>query len=44
MLVFQNKGMVAMMVYQANRLGFELYLHANTFFVSLIQYSCWLRE
>ena len=30
MLVFQNKGMAATMVYQANPLGFELYLYANT--------------
>ena len=44
MLVFQNKGMAAMMVYQANPLGFELYLYANTLFVSVIQYGCWSRE
>ena len=44
MLVFQNKGMAAMMVYHANPLGFELYLYANTFFVSVIQYGCWSRD
>ena len=32
MLVFQNKGMVAMMVYQTNPPGIELYFYANTFF------------
>ena len=32
MLVFQNKGMAAMMVYQTNPLRFELYFYANTFF------------
>ena len=29
MLVFQNKGMAAMMVYQTNPLGFD-YFYANT--------------
>ena len=32
MLVFQNKGMAAMMVYQTNPLGIELYFYASTFF------------
>ena len=32
MLVFQNKGMAAMMVYQTNPPGIELYFYANTFF------------
>ena len=32
MLVFQNKEMVAMMVYQTNPPGIELHLYANTFF------------
>ena len=32
MLVFQNKEMAAMMVYQTNPLGSELYFYANTFF------------
>ena len=32
MLGFQNKGMAAMMVYQTNPLGFELYFYANSFF------------
>ena len=32
MLVFQNKEMAAMMVYQTNPPGIELYFYANTFF------------
>ena len=32
MLVFQNKEMPAMMVYQTNPPGIELYFYANTFF------------
>ena len=32
MLVFQNKGMAAMMVYQTNPPGIELFFYANTFF------------
>ena len=32
MLVFQNKEMAAMMVYQTNPLGIDLYFYANTFF------------
>ena len=32
MLVFQNHGMAAVVVYQTNPLGFELYFYANTFF------------
>ena len=32
MLVFQNKEMSAMMVYQTNPPGIELYFYANTFF------------
>ena len=31
-LVFQNKGMAAMMVYQTNPPGIDLYFYANTFF------------
>ena len=31
MLAFQNKGMAAMMVYQTNPPGIELYFYANTF-------------
>ena len=31
MLVFQNKGMAAMMVNQTNPPGIELYFYANTF-------------
>ena len=31
MLVFQDKGMAAMMVYQTNPPGIELYFYANTF-------------
>ena len=32
MLVFQNKGIAAMMVYQSNPPGIELYFYANTLF------------
>ena len=32
MLLFQNKEMAAMMVYQTNSPGIELYFYANTFF------------
>ena len=32
MLVFQNKEMAAMMVYQTNPPGNEIYFSANTFF------------
>ena len=32
MLVFQNKGMAAMMVYQTNPPGIELYFYVNNFF------------
>ena len=32
MLVFENKGTAAILVYQANPLGIELYFYANTFF------------
>ena len=32
MLVLQNKEMAAMMVYQTNPAGIELYFYANTFF------------
>ena len=32
MLVSQNKGMAAILVYKANPLGIELYFYANTFF------------
>ena len=32
MLVYQNKGMAAILVYKANPLGIELYFYANTFF------------
>ena len=32
MLVFQNKEMAAMMAYQTNPTGIELYFYANTFF------------
>ena len=32
MLVYQNKGMVAILVYKGNPLGIELYFYANTFF------------
>ena len=32
MLVYQNKGMAAILVYKANLLGIELYFYANTFF------------
>ena len=32
MLVFQNKEMAAMMVYQTNPPGIELYFYANTCF------------
>ena len=32
MLVSLNKGTVAMLVYQTNPLGIELYYHANVFF------------
>ena len=31
LLVFQNKRMAAMMVFQTNALGIELYFYANTF-------------
>ena len=32
MLVYRNKGTAAILVYQANPLGIELYFYANTFF------------
>ena len=32
MLVYLNKGMAAMMVYQTNPPGIGLYFYANTFF------------
>ena len=32
MLVFQRKGMAAMMVYQTNPLGIDLYFYSNTLF------------
>ena len=44
MLVFQNKEMAAMMVYQTNPPGIELYFIQILSFVSVIQYGCWSRE
>ena len=44
MLVFQNKEMAAMMVYQTNPPGIEQYFPQILSFVSVIQYSCWSRE
>ena len=32
MLVYQNKGAAAILVYQANPLGIELYFYVHTFF------------
>ena len=44
-LVFQNKEMTAMMVYQTNPLGSELCFYKNTFFFfSIVQCGCWSRE
>ena len=42
MLVFQNKGMADMMVYQTNPPGIELYFHANTFLCFMISNPIWL--
>ena len=39
MLVFQNKEMAAMMVYQTNPLESELYFYAKTFFFFFFQES-----
>ena len=44
MLVFQNKEMAAMMVYQTNPPGIGLYFLQITSFASVIQYGCWSRE
>ena len=48
-LVFQNKRMAAMMVYQTNPLGIELYFYANTFLYFILFYltssqQMWGRE
>ena len=44
MLVFQNKEMAALMVYQTNPSGIEQYFTQILSFVSVIQYGCWSRE
>ena len=41
-LVFQNKGMVVMLVYQVISLGIKVYFYATTSFVN--QYGCWSHE
>ena len=44
MLMFQNKEMAAVMVYQTNPQGIELHFLEILSFVSVIQYGCWSRE
>ena len=42
MLVFQNKEVAAMMVYQTNPVGSELYFYAKTFFFFFFRNPTWL--